>query len=173
MEYTNIRATANNNNENTHFSPPHLSFPHHKSNSQVSPTFSPLPYHTTPILPPLPLCSTHYSILLFLPTAVVLSIGLKSTNSFLQAEERSPSLSFSLSPPLTQFFPFHPSETWILSPRVRVASYKNLHKHHQRHDPLLFSFFLAPTALRRLTNKCITHPYDRCCSSLCSFSNVL
>lgn len=86
------------------------------------------------------------------PRSVVDPIRFKSTNSFLQAEERSPSFSLSTLPSSSQ------RETWILSSRVGIASYKNLHKHHQHHDPLLFSFFVVPTALRRLTNKCITHP---------------
>lgn len=137
MEYTNIRATANNN-ENTHFSPPHLSSPHHESNSQVSPTFSPLPCYTTPTPP-----TAFYPLLhTFVPPhhdSVVDPIRLKSTNSFLQAEERSPSfsLNFSLFIPARHGFYRRPSES--LHTKICTNTISAMIRYY-------FSFFPAPTA---------------------------
>lgn len=85
--------------------------------------------------------------------SVVDSIRLKPANSFLQAKKRFLSL---CSP---SFSPFHLNTTWILS-----SPSKSLHTkictNTISHVILFYSlfFFLVPTALRRLTNKCITHP---------------
>jgi len=149
-----ISAPLRDNNENTR---PIWVFPTTSLTPRSRPMSLSHPYHTTPTLLPLPLCSTHYSILLFLPTVAVLSTRSSWSRLIRFFKPKSP---LRLSLPTLAF-----SSQWdvdfIVARRNRFI--QKFARTPSASWPAIILLFTDPDGFATVNEQMYYLPCDRCC----------